>query len=144
MVYFGYPQAHENDAERAVRAGLAVLAGLREQQRVAEAAGRPGLRARVGVHAGPVVMDAGGYVFGEVPNVAARVQTAAAPGELIISAPVHRQVAGLVVAEDRGPQALKGLTEPLGLFRVLRVGGAWAAAFRRSPEHPIRWTDRTN
>jgi class 3 adenylate cyclase len=133
MVYFGYPQAHENDAERAVRAGLAVLAGLREQQRVAEAAGRPGLRARVGVHAGPVVMDAGGYVFGEVPNVAARVQTAAAPGELIISAPVHRQVAGLVVAEDRGPQALKGLTEPLGLFRVLRVGGAGRRRFAGRP-----------
>ena len=133
MVYFGYPEAHENDAERAVRAGLAVLAGLAEQQRIAEAAGRPALKARVGVHAGPVVMDAGGYVFGEVPNVAARVQTAAAPGELVISAPVHRQVAGQVVAEDRGAPTLKGLTEPLNLYRVLRVAGGGRRRFAGGP-----------
>lgn len=107
LVYFGYPQANENDAERAVRAGLAVLERLAELNHAAAAAGRPQLKARVGVHAGPVVMDANGFVFGEVPNVAARVQTAAAPGELIISAPVQRQVAGLFVAEDRGPQSLK-------------------------------------
>ena len=137
MVYFGYPEAHENDAERAVRAGLAVLQGLADTRRVAEAAGKPALKARVGIHAGPVVMDAGGYVFGEVPNVAARVQAAAAPGELVISAPVHRLVAGKVVAEDRGPQSLKGLAEPLALFRVLRVGGGGTRRFGGRPNTPF-------
>ncbi len=137
LVYFGYPQANENDAERAVRAGLAVLERLAELNHAAAAAGRPQLKARVGVHAGPVVMDANGFVFGEVPNVAARVQTAAAPGELIISAPVQRQVAGLFVAEDRGPQSLKGVAEPLGLFRVLRAGGGGRRRFAGRPRTPF-------
>lgn len=137
MVYFGYPQANENDAERAVRAGLAVLDELARLNRAAEAAGRPQLTARVGVHAGPVVVDVNGFVFGEVPNVAARVQTAAAPGELVISAPVQRQVAGLVVAEDRGPQTLKGVAEPLELFRVLRAGGGGRRRFAGRPRTPF-------
>ncbi len=123
MVYFGYPEARENDAERAVRAGLAVHRNLAELSARLAAAGKPEIAARVGMHTGPVVVDGNAYVFGDVPNMAARVQAAAAPGETVITAALHRHVAGLVVAEDRGTHALKGIAEPVTLLRVIRTSG---------------------
>jgi class 3 adenylate cyclase/tetratricopeptide (TPR) repeat protein len=123
MIYFGYPEARENDAERAVRAGLAIHGSLAALSAGLVAANKPAVAARVGMHTGPVVVDGGAYVFGDVPNLAARVQSAAAPGEVLITAALHRHVAGLVVAEDRGDHALKGIAEPVKLLRVARVAG---------------------
>ncbi len=124
MIYFGYPQAHENDAERAVRAGLGILQGLGDLNRRLASAGKPPLAARVGLHSGPVVVDGGDFAFGDVPNVAARVQAAAEPGQVLISAAVQRHVAGLFIVEDRGAHTLKGVPEPVVLLQVLRASGA--------------------
>ena len=123
MVYFGYPQAQENDAERALRAGLAIIEAIAAQSRALAARGAPELAVRVGIHAGPVVIGDDAEVFGEVPNVAARVQAAAEPGMLLITRDVHRLVSGLFVASDRGAHTLKGVAEPVELIQVVRASG---------------------
>ena len=123
MALFGYPQAQENDAERAVRAALAIHLALAELN--ARNAGRnlPQLAARIGIESGQVVVDAAGEVFGEAPNVAARVQAAAEPGTVLVTAAVQRQTAGLFVVEDKGAQELRGVPAPVTLFRIVRASG---------------------
>ena len=123
MALFGYPRAQENDAERAVRAALAIQRALGELNARNAASGEPELAARVGIDAGRVVVEAGGEVYGDAPNVAARVQALAEPGTVLITARVQRQTAGLFVAEDRGAHALKGAPEPTTLFRIMRASG---------------------
>ena len=123
MALFGYPQAQENDAERAVRAALAIqraLAGLNARN---ARAGVPELSARIGIECGSVVVDAAGEVFGDAPNVAARVQAAAEPGTVLVTASVLRQTAGLFVVEDKGAQELKGVPQPVTLYRIVRASG---------------------
>ena len=68
--------------------------------------------------------DAAGEVFGETPNIAARVQTAAESGTVLVTATVQRQVAGLFLVEEKGLQRLKGVSAPVALYRVVRVSGA--------------------
>src|SRR5437867_5809963 len=119
LVYFGWPTAHEDDAESAVRAGLALLGAISTlNERLA-----PGVRlaVRVGMHTGPVVI--GEDVFGETPNVAARVQQLAASDTVVISADTHRLVAGLFVVAECGPRTLRGVPEPVALYRVVQPSG---------------------
>ncbi len=123
MALFGYPRAQENDAERAVRAALAIQRALGELNARNAARGAPELKARIGVECGSVVVDAAGEVFGEAPNVAARVQAAAEPGAVLVTASVQRQTAGLFVAEDIGAHQLKGVPAPMTLYRVVRASG---------------------
>ena len=107
LVYFGYPQAHEDDAERAVRAGLAVI------EAVGRLPARRGLRVRLGIATGLVVVgDLIGEgaaqergVVGETPNLAARLQALAKPNTLVIADSTRRQIGGLFDLEDLGPQA---------------------------------------
>ena len=80
MALFGYPLAQENDAERALRAALEIQRALTEINARNANSGRPKLEARIGVETGAVVVDSAGEVFGDAPNVAARVQAAAEPG----------------------------------------------------------------
>ena len=86
MALFGYPHAQENDAERAVRAALAIQRALVEINARNAARGAPELSARIGIECGSVVVDATGEVFGEAPNIAARVQAAAEPGSVLVTA----------------------------------------------------------
>ena len=123
MALFGYPQAQENDAERAVRAAFAIQRALTGLNARNARSGRPELSARIGLESGSVVVDAAGEVFGEAPNVAARVQAAAEPGTVLVTAAVQRQVAGLFVAEDRGAHDLKGVAKPVTLYRIVRASG---------------------
>jgi class 3 adenylate cyclase/predicted ATPase len=123
LVLFGYPLAQENDAERAARAALAIQRALAELNRKNAGTGKPELVARIGLEAGPVVVDSAGEIFGDAPNVAARVQALAEPGSVLITAQVQRQVAGLFVVEERGSQALKGVPEPIALYRLVRASG---------------------
>ena len=123
MVLFGYPRAQENDSERAVRAALAILRALAELNRKNAGMGTPELVARIGIDSGAVVVDAAGEIFGHAPNIAARVQAAAEPGTVMVTARVQRQTAGLFVAEDRGAHPLKGAPEPTTLFRIVRASG---------------------
>ena len=114
LVYFGYPQAHEDDAERAVRAGLAVI------EAVGRVPAQEDLRVRLGVASGlAVVGDLIGQgaaqergIVGEVPNLAARLQALAAPDTLVITEATRRQIGGLFDIEDLGPQTLAGFAEP--------------------------------
>ncbi|HUE12072.1 MAG TPA: AAA family ATPase, partial [Steroidobacteraceae bacterium] len=123
MALFGYPVAHENDAERAARAALAIQRALAELNRKNEGAGKPVLAARIGLETGTAVVDAAGEIYGDVANVAARVQVLAEPGAVLVTSRVQRQVAGLFVAEERGIHALKGVPEPTVLYRLVRASG---------------------
>jgi class 3 adenylate cyclase/tetratricopeptide (TPR) repeat protein len=123
VAYFGDRQAQENDAERAVRAALAIQRALAEINAKNHGKGAPDLLARIGIETGPVVVEATGEVFGDAPNVAARVQAAAEPGSVLVTLNVQRQVAGLFVAEEQGARELRGLPEPVQLFRIVRASG---------------------
>jgi class 3 adenylate cyclase len=123
MALFGYPQAEENDTERAVRAALAIQRALEELNARNAGAGIPELVARIGLESGPVIVDAAGEVFGEAPNIAARVQAAAEPGTVLVTSIVQRQIAGLFIVEDKGAHELKGVPAPVTLYRILRISG---------------------
>ena len=123
LALFGYPLAHENDVERAVRAALSIQRALNELNCKNAGTGKSELIARIGLEAGPVVVDAAGEIFGDAPNVAARVQALAEPGAVLVTGRVRRQVAGLFVAEERGTHALKGISEPVALYRLVRASG---------------------
>jgi class 3 adenylate cyclase/predicted ATPase len=124
MAYFGWPAAHDNDAERAARAGLAILDAI---TKLNQQPGHAQLSARVGIDSGLVVIGRGAgndaEVFGDVPNIAARVQATAEPGTVSITDATHRLVSGLFVVEDCGAQELKGVERPLQLYRVIRPSG---------------------
>src|SRR5271166_6212495 len=125
LIYFGYPRAHEDDAERAVRAGLAVI------EAVGRLPAREDLRVRLGVATGlAVVGDLIGKgaaqergVVGETPNLAARLQALALPNTLVIGEATRRQIGGLFDLEDLGPQALAGFAEPQPAWRVIGESG---------------------
>ncbi len=123
LVYFGWPNAREDDPERAARAGLAILEAMAPLNGALAAAGRPSLAVRIGIHTGPVVIAQGGEIFGGTANIAARVQDAAQPDTVVITGATQRLVAGLFVVEDRGQPALKGVREPVALYRVVRPSG---------------------
>ena len=122
MAYFGWPEAHENDSERAARAGLAIVERV---SKLAQDPTKPRISVRVGIDSGTVVIGAGASrdveVFGETPNIAARVQSAAAPDSVLITAATHRLLSGLFVVDDAGSQQLKGIANPVELYRVLRA-----------------------
>jgi class 3 adenylate cyclase len=123
LVLFGYPLAHENDAERAARAALSVQRALAELNRKNVGTGKPELTARIGLETGLAVVDAAGEIYGDVANIAARVQALAEPGTVLVTARVQLQVAGLFVAEERGTHTFKGVPEPVTLFRLVRASG---------------------
>ena len=128
LAYFGWPQAHEDAAERAVRAGLALTEAA---GRLATPAGEP-LAARVGIATGMVVVGEligegaaqEQAVVGETPNLAARLQALAAPGSVVISQATRRLVGGLFELADLGPQRLKGFAAPLAAWQVEGQGRA--------------------
>src|SRR5208337_4587601 len=107
MALFGHPIAQENDSERAVRAALAIQRALGELNRKNVGTGRPELAARIGVETGAVVVDSAGEIFGDAPNIAARVQALAEAGTVLGTARVQRQDAGLFVAAAGGQLALE-------------------------------------
>jgi len=127
LVYFGYPQAHEEDAERAARAGLEIVRSMAAlNSDVGEAYGLK-LAVRVGVTTGPVVVgDIIGEgaaeeaaVVGETPNLAARLQGVAQPNQLVIGPVTRRLVGEIFELEDRGMHELKGISEPVRAWRVV-------------------------
>jgi class 3 adenylate cyclase/tetratricopeptide (TPR) repeat protein len=128
LAYFGWPQAHEDEAERAVRAGLAIIAALPGLETPAGER----LAARVGIATGLVMVGeligAGvaqeQTVVGETPNLAARLQALATPCGVVISQATRRLVGGLFELADLGPQRLKGFAEPLAAWRVEGEGRA--------------------
>ena len=133
LALFGYPVAQENNFERAARAALSIHRALAELNNKNVGTGKPALAARIGVETGPAVVDATGEIYGDVANIAARLQTLAEPGAVLVTARVQRQVAGLFVAEERGSHTLKGLKEPVTLFRLVRASGGGRHSSQRAP-----------
>jgi predicted ATPase/class 3 adenylate cyclase len=126
LVYFGFPRAHEDDARRAVRAGLGILEAVDKLNRIIQQERGISLAVRVGIHTGPVVVGRVGggsrheeLAIGETPNVAARLQALAEPDTVIIGAATHRLVHRVFACESLGARALRGTSQPIGLYRVL-------------------------
>src|SRR5215467_10614064 len=125
LIYFGYPEAHEDDAERAVRAGLAVI------DAVGGLATHEALNVRLGIASGLVVVGdligAGAAqergVVGETPNLATRVQALAQPGTLVIADSTRRQIGALFEIEDLGLRSLAGFAEPQRTWRIVGESG---------------------
>ncbi len=122
MAVWGTPVAAEGDAERAVRAAMDLVAAVGE---LGAEAGVPGLAARAGVVTGEVAVTLGavseGMVAGDAVNTAARVQSAAGPGQVLVDAPTQRLAGGGVGFADAGEHVLKGKAEPAHLWRAVRV-----------------------
>ena len=125
LVYFGYPQAHEDDAERAVTSALAVIRAVADVETHGEK-----LQVRVGIATGSVVV--GEIVgpgpapergaIGETPNLAARLQALAEPDTVVIAQSTHRLTGRLFEYDDLGMHALKGFAEPMRAWQVLGLG----------------------
>ena len=142
LVYFGYPSAHEDDAQRAVSAGLAVVDAV-----VALSARQPpggvALAVRVGIHTGLVVVGEVGsgsrreqLALGETPNVAARIEALAEPGTVVVSAATHRLVEQRFSCRDLGAHTLRGVAGPQSVYHVL---GERITTGRRD-SLPAAWT----
>lgn len=138
LAYFGYPQAHEDDPERAARAGLELVESLRALK-----ADVP-LQARVGIATGIVVVGdlfgPGGVhnIVGETPNLAARLQSMAEPNTVVIAESTRRLLGNLFELEDLGARELKGIEGPTHIWGVMRASSAEG---RFEALHASRLTD---
>jgi class 3 adenylate cyclase/predicted ATPase len=144
LTYFGYPDAHEDDPERAVRAGLDIVRAVRHLNREAEG---PRLAVRVAVHTGEVVVGdldvAGAGIFGDTPNVAARLQDVAPHDGVVVSEATHRLTRGLFRVTDMGEYSLAGVDRPMRTYLILGPSGV-RSRFARSdlPRGPLVGRDR--
>jgi class 3 adenylate cyclase/predicted ATPase len=128
LVYFGYPQAHEDDAERAVRAGLAIVRSMAELNAGIGKHHEAVLAVRVGVATGPVVVgDIVGEgaaeeaaVIGETPNLAARLQAVAEPNQVVVASATHQLLGSSFEYEDLGMHELKGIAQAVRAWRAVR------------------------
>ncbi len=131
LAYFGYPKAHEDDAHRAIRAGLEIVEAIRQLDDELTDLG-VSVSVRVGINTGVVVVGDIGTgefrdemaVVGETPNVAARLQSVAEPGAVVVGERTRRLAEGLFVFEELGPHAIRGIDEPVAVFRVREATGA--------------------
>jgi class 3 adenylate cyclase/predicted ATPase len=138
LAYFGYPQAHEDDAERAVRAGLDIVASM---ETLSADVGKPHavvLEARLGIATGAVVVgdiigegaSEEAAVVGETPNLAARLQGVAGPNQVVVASATHQLAGALFEYDDLGIHTLKGIANPVRAWRVLHerdVGSRYEA-----------------
>ena len=157
VIYFGFPHAHEDDARRAVRCGLEILNRIQELDVSATWPSGAKLQVRIGADTGRVVIGGFGpqqdyLVHGETPNIAARAQSVGDAGSLVVSDATWRLVQGYFRAESLGEVALKGIAEPMRLWRVtatsgaesrLEMGGVLTEYVGRQREHEVleaQWT----
>src|ERR1700733_6162054 len=140
LIFFGYPQAHEDDAERAVRAALQLVAAVGDLKTHAV------LQTRVGIATGLVVVgemsDAGGFrergIVGETPNLAARLQSSAEPNQVVIADNTRRLLGNIFELKDLGSKHLKGMAEGIRAWAVLQAS---SVASRFEAMHATRLTD---
>jgi TOMM system kinase/cyclase fusion protein len=126
LVYFGYPQAHEDDAQRAVRSGLGIVEAMTQLNTRLEQKRGVQLAVRLGIHTGLVVVGEVGdgtrqeqLALGDTPNIAARLQGVAAPSSIVISATTLPLLGGFFAYQSLGTPPLKGLAQPLAVYQVL-------------------------
>ncbi|HEX5078677.1 MAG TPA: adenylate/guanylate cyclase domain-containing protein, partial [Geminicoccaceae bacterium] len=131
LAYFGYPRAHEDDAQRAVRAGLGMVEAIEALNGTVPLPGVQ-LAIRVGINTGLVVVGDIGTgesrdemaVVGETPNVAARLQELAEPGSVVVGASTYRLIEGLFRCDQLGPMPIRGVSAPVTVYRVREPTGA--------------------
>jgi class 3 adenylate cyclase len=126
LAFFGAPVAHEDDPERAALAGLAMVEAISEYRSYLAAARDLDFQIRVGINTGEVVVGRVGSdlryeysALGDTMNVAARMESAAPPGGVLVTAETHRFIAPRLLTEDRGEISVKGKTEPVRAFEVV-------------------------
>jgi class 3 adenylate cyclase/pimeloyl-ACP methyl ester carboxylesterase len=131
LIYFGYPQAYEDEAQRAIRAGLGMLEAVQTLNTRLEWDKSIRLAIRVGIHTGlTVIGDIGGgpkhelLALGEAPNIAARIEGIAEPNTVAISGVTYRLVRGYFACDDLGFHTPKGVSTSVQVYRVLRESGA--------------------
>lgn len=144
MALFGAPVAHEDDAERAVRAGLGIrdaLAALNERQ---AAAGAPVLQARIGIHTGPLVVGTVGTALkmdytatGDTTNTAARLESLARPGSVLVSGATWRLLRGRFEVRPLGELTVRGRGEPIEAYEVLRAARPGETPHGEKPLTPL-------
>jgi hypothetical protein len=132
LTYFGWPEAHEEDADRAVRAALDIV------QATKQISSKEPLSVRIGIATGPVVVgeqagvgDASKLAVGSAPNLAARLQVLANDDQIVIASSTHRLVGNAFELSDLGERELKGIAESVHAWRVMAVSGA-ASRFEAS------------
>ncbi len=126
LIYFGYPQAHEDDAQRAVRGGLGILEAIKRLNSRLEARWGATLAVRIGIHTGLVVAGEMGSqdlrepmaIVGEAPNIAARLQEVAQPNTLVISKATEQLISGFFECQYLGENLLKGISRPVSTYQV--------------------------
>jgi len=127
LIYFGYPQAYEDDARRAVYTSLEILAALEQLHPRLRLPHGARLAVRLGIHTGLVVVgELGGsrreqLALGETPNIAARLQGLAAPNTIVISGATFRLIEGYFACRDLGTQQLRGVATPLQVYQILKA-----------------------
>ncbi len=131
LSFFGYPLAHEDDADRAVLASLSILESMPGLNARACHVGTVKLEARIGIHTGPTVVGTMGSadrsdisLFGSTPNIAARLEAFALPGTVVVSDTVTRVLRGHYRLSNLGRPELKGVTQSLAVCRVDGLGAA--------------------
>lgn len=131
LIYFGYPQAHEDDVQRAVRTGLGMVEAIKRLNTRLQQEKGVQLAVRVGIHTGLVVVgEMGGeskreaLALGDTPNIAARLQGIAAPDTVVLSEQTYWLTQGFFVCHNLGEHALKGLIQPILIYQVLQESTA--------------------
>ena len=131
LMYFGYPEAHEDDAQRAVRTGLGIIDAIRTLNHRVEQTHGMQLAVRIGIHTGLVVIGEIGagvrheqLALGETPNLAARLQGLAAPDTVVISAATYRLIQGYFDCDSLGAHELRGVSQTIVVYRVVQASGA--------------------
>ena len=135
LAFFGAPVAHEDDPERAVRAALEMIEQCKEFARQLKVSHGIDFRIRAGINSGPVIVGNVGSdlryeytALGDAVNVAARVETAAEPGTVLVTSMTERFITGTFEFEDRGDVEVKGKAEPLHLYRVIGLRAVRASS----------------
>ena len=131
MVYFGFPSAHEDDAQRAVRSGLGIIEAVEQLNSRLQAEYGIDLHVRIGIDtglvvAGAIAADEGieDAAVGVPPNIAARLQALAAPDSVVISAAAYRLIAGYFDCRELGFHTIRGISQPMAIYHVLHESGA--------------------
>ena len=146
VAYFGWPSAYEDNGERGVRAGLAIIEAIAGLNASLALEGAVRLSVRVGIDSGPVVVGPGPagetHVFGDAPNIAGRVQSLAPPDTILITESVRELVGGRFILTDLGEHALKGLGRPVRLHRVVSSADLSRNGARSAPRRRGRFVGR--
>ena len=131
MVYFGFPSAHEDDAQRAVRSGLGIVEAVEQLNSRLQSEYGIDLHVRIGIDTGLVVAGAPAAdesmedaAVGVPPNIAARLQALAAPDSVVISAAAYRLIAGYFDCRELGFHTIRGISQPMAIYQVLHESGA--------------------